>query len=254
MKIRVLGCSGGIGAGLRTTSILVDDDILLDAGTGVGDLSLDEMSHIKHLFVSHSHMDHIVSLPLMVDSIFERISTPITVYSQPETIKAIKEHIFNWLIWPDFTALPSPDKPVLKFQAISPGETIEIEGRQIEAIPVNHNIPAVGYRVQGENGAFAFSGDTTSNECFWEGLNKHNHLDLLFVETAFTNRQSNLAQVSHHYCPSLLASDLSKLKLRPEIFLTHLKPGEEIAILSEMRVAVQHFNIKTLVGGEVFTL
>lgn len=254
MKIRVLGCSGGIGAGLRTTSFLIDNDILIDAGTGVGDLSLDEMSRIKHLFVTHSHMDHIVSLPLMVDSIFERLGEPLTVYSQPETIKALKEHIFNWSIWPDFTVLPSQDKPVLKFHAIDPGEIVEIDGRQIEPIPVNHNIPAVGYRVQGENGAFAFSGDTTTNDSFWNGLNKHNHLDLLFVETAFTNRQSNLAQIAHHYCPSLLASDLSKLTHRPEVYLTHLKPGEEIAILSEMRVAVQQFNVKTLVGGEVFTL
>ena len=41
MKFRVLGCSGGIGARARTTSFLVDDDVLLDAGTGVEDLSID---------------------------------------------------------------------------------------------------------------------------------------------------------------------------------------------------------------------
>ncbi|MDH5218418.1 MAG: 3',5'-cyclic-nucleotide phosphodiesterase [Gammaproteobacteria bacterium] len=254
MKIRVLGCSGGIGAGLRTTSLLVDNDILLDAGTGVGDLSLEEMSHIKHLFITHSHLDHIVSLPLMVDSIFERLEKPITVYSQPETIKALKEHIFNWLIWPDFSVLPSEEKPVLKFQPVSPGDVIEIDGRQIEMIGVNHNVPAVGYRVQSDSGAFAFSGDTTCNDSLWDALNKHNHLDLLFVETAFTNRQINLAQVAHHYCPSLLAADLSKLKHRPEVYLTHLKPGEEVAILAEMRAAVQQFTLKTLVGGDVFTL
>lgn len=254
MKIRVLGCSGGIGAGLRTTSFLIDEDILLDAGTGLGDLSLDEMSRIRHLFITHSHLDHIAALPLMIDSIFERISQPLQVYSQPETIKILKEHIFNWTIWPDFTVLPSADKPVLQLHSMLPGETLDIEGRQIEMIPVNHNVPAVGYRIQGENGSVAFSGDTTTNDTFWAALNKHSHLDMLFVETAFTNRQSNLAQIAHHYCPSLLARDLSKLNHRPEVYLTHLKPGEEIAILAEMRVAVQQLQLKTLVGGEVFTL
>ena len=44
MKLRVLGCSGGIGGRhLRTTSLLVDNDILIDAGTGVGDVSLAEL-------------------------------------------------------------------------------------------------------------------------------------------------------------------------------------------------------------------
>ena len=44
MKLRVLGCSGGIGARARTTSFLVDEDILIDAGTGVEDLSVDDIA------------------------------------------------------------------------------------------------------------------------------------------------------------------------------------------------------------------
>ena len=31
MRIRVLGCSGGIGAGARTSAMLVDNDVLIDA-------------------------------------------------------------------------------------------------------------------------------------------------------------------------------------------------------------------------------
>jgi len=254
MKLRVLGCSGGIGAGLRTSSFLIDQDILIDAGTGVGDLSLEEMSRIRHIFLTHSHMDHVAALPLMVDSIFERIMEPVKVYTQPETIKTLREHVFNWEIWPDFTQLPTADKPVLELHAMHPGDILSIDGRSIEMIPVNHNIPAVGYRVDSGTGAFAFSGDTTTNDTFWDALNAHSGLDLLIVESAFTNRQSHLAQVAHHYCPSLLAADLSKLKHKPEVYLTHLKPGEEIAILSELRVSIQQLSLKSLVGGEIFTL
>ena len=46
MQIRILGCSGGIGPGLRTTSLLVDGTLLIDAGTGVGDLPAAELAAI----------------------------------------------------------------------------------------------------------------------------------------------------------------------------------------------------------------
>ena len=252
MKLRVLGCSGGIGAGLRTTSFLLDDDVLIDAGTGVGDLSLDELSHIKHIFITHSHLDHVAFIPFIIDSIFERITDPVSIYGLPETIKALQEHIFNWTIWPDFASLPTKKDAVVRYHTMSAGDVISIGGRQIEIIPVHHVVPSAGYRVQSGTGSFAFSGDTTTNDSFWDALNKHNDLDLLIVETSFTNRQSNIAQLSHHYCPASLASDLAKLKHSPELYLSHLKPGEEIAILAEVRVAIQRLHLQSLVGGEIF--
>jgi len=107
MKLRVLGCSGGVGGELRTTSLLVDDDILIDAGSGVGELSLEEMHHIRHVFLTHSHLDHFSFLPLLVDSIFPSIREPLIVHGQPETLEALQKHVFNWTIWPDFAKLPT---------------------------------------------------------------------------------------------------------------------------------------------------
>jgi len=254
MKLRALGCSGGVGAGLRTTSLMVDEDILIDAGSGLGELYLEEMSRIRHIFLTHSHLDHVGFIPLLIDSVFERLHDPITVYAQAETIKALKDHIFNWVIWPDFSKLPSEDASVLRFEEMPPGTSVEIKGRIIESIGVNHTVPAVGYRVAQGAAAFAFTGDTTTNDTFWAALNSHGKLDLLIVECAFTNRQYKLAQVSHHYCPALLSQDLAKLKMQPEVYLTHLKPGEELVILSEARAAIQHVSLKTLVGGEIFQL
>ncbi len=254
MKLRVLGCSGGIGAGLRTTSLLIDDDILIDAGSGVGDLSHEEMSRIRHIFLTHSHLDHIAYIPLLVDSIFERIQNPVIVHALPETIEALKKHIFNWTIWPDFSVLPTPEKGVLRFTEMNAGDVTRIKGRQIELIPVAHIVPAAAYRVQFGAGSFAFSGDTSTNDSFWDVLNAHDSLDLLIVETAFTNREKRLAELAKHYCPSSLAADLAKLKHKPKVYLTHLKPGEEMAILSEVKVAIQYLQIKTLTGGEVFKI
>ena len=79
MQIKVLGCSGGIGGNMRTTSLLVDDDVLIDAGTGVGDLSLDALLKIDHIFVTHSHLDHIGFIPLLVDTVMGLRAQPVSL-------------------------------------------------------------------------------------------------------------------------------------------------------------------------------
>lgn len=252
MKLRVLGCSGGIGANLRTTSFLLDDDVLIDAGSGLGDLTLAEMVKIRHIFLTHSHLDHVAFIPLLLDSIFEMIKQPVIVHAQPETIQALEKHIFNWHIWPDFSKLPQPSQPVLKFEPMHPGERIVLNKREFEMIEVNHTVPGVGYYVAGPSGTFAFSGDTTSNDTFWEALNARERLDYLFVEVAFANMQISLAQASRHYCPGLLALDLAKLLHRPVVYLTHLKPSEEHIIFEEAKLDCQGMKLKILAGGEVF--
>ena len=135
MRVRVLGCSGGINQNVATTSFLLDDDILIDAGTGVCDLSLEEMRCLKHIFITHSHLDHIASIPLLADTLFDDlIGRPLIVHALPETIGALREHIFNWTIWPDFTELPHKTNAVLKLEAMEAGSVAEISGRQVENI------------------------------------------------------------------------------------------------------------------------
>lgn len=254
MRLRILGCSGGIGVRARTTAMLIDDDILLDAGSGVGELTLEEMGKIRHIFVSHSHLDHVAFIPFLVDSIFEQITEPLVVYGQAHTLKALREHIFNWVIWPDFSKLPSPGHPVLVFQEIKAGEPLMVGDRTIEAITVNHQVPSVGFRIASGTKAFAYSADTSTNDSFWEALNCHSRLDLLIVESAFPESQAHLAHLSHHYCPSLLADDLSKLNHKPDIYLTHLKSGSEAEILAQVRKLLPGREIKALEPGLVFQL
>lgn len=254
MRVRVLGCSGGVGPGLRTTSLLVDSDVLIDAGSGVGELSVEEMGKIRHIFITHSHLDHVAFLPFLVDVIFEQIEEPLVVYGQEATLKALQDHIFNWTIWPDFSQLPTPERPVMRFEVVQPGVITQLQDKDIEMIPVSHTVPGVGYRISTETSALAFSGDTSTNDTLWQALNVHDNLDLLFIETAYGNRQLGLAKLAKHYCPSLLADDMKKLRHKPKVYLTHLKPGEETAILSEARELIPDVQIKALVGGEVFQL
>lgn len=255
MKVRVLGCSGGIGKGVATTSFLIDDDILIDAGTGVGQLTLAEMRRIRTIFISHSHLDHIASVPLLADTLFDSlIGQPLQVYAQRSVIKVLREHIFNWSIWPDFTELPHKTNAVLKLNAMKPGEVLEVAGRNIEMITVNHAVPGVGYRVESAGKAFAFSGDTTSNENLWVSLNKHKSLDLLFIETAFADEDIALARVAFHYCPELLAKDLPKLKHKAKVCISHLKPGEEKQIMQQCRAVLPEWDLQQLKSGDMFEL
>ena len=254
MKLRVLGCSGGVGNDLRTTSLLLDDDILIDAGSGVGELSLDEMRKIRHVFLTHSHLDHFSFLPLLVDSIFPSIRDPLIVHGQPVTLEALQTHVFNWTIWPDFAKLPTEDKPVMQYRTLTPGDVFELDGRKLEMIRVNHIVPGVGYRVESESGAFAFSGDTTTNDNFWDVLNGHERLDLLLVEAAFANADIELSKRSGHYTADLLAADLKKLKHQPDVYITHNKPGHESVIMDECRKAISDRKITAAGTGLIFTL
>ncbi|HEB83133.1 MAG TPA: 3',5'-cyclic-nucleotide phosphodiesterase [Gammaproteobacteria bacterium] len=255
MKVRVLGCSGGIYRNAATTSFLIDNDILVDAGTGANGLTLAQMRTVRHIFITHSHLDHIASIPLLADTLFDDlIGAPLVVHALPETISALRAHIFNWQIWPDFSELPAPDNAVLRFEPMPAGGLIELAGRQIESIAVNHTVPAVGYRVQSAGKSFAFSGDTTTNDSFWEALNRHDSLDLLFVESAFADKDRELADKACHYCPQLLAADLAKLKHHPKVCITHLKPGCEQEIMQQCREAMPQRDVQQLKDGDVFAL
>src|SRR3989440_1479114 len=219
MKIRVLGCSGGIGGGLRTTSLLVDDDILIDAGTGVGDLSLEELAKIDHIFVSHSHLDHVTSIPFLVDTVCWMRASPVVVYAIKEVLDILRAHLFNWKIWPDFTQIPDGDNPFMVYREIRVGETVELRGgRRFTPIPANHTVPAVGYVIDNGRNALIFSGDTSTNDALWKVVNKTPNLKYLIIETAFSNKERDIAIASKHLCPKMLAEELEKMRVTPEVF------------------------------------
>lgn len=254
MKIRVLGCSSAIGGKARTSSYLIDDDVLIDAGTGVGNLELDELQKIDHVFLTHSHLDHIACLPLIADSVGALRDKPITIHARPQTIELLRKHIFNWQIWPDFTAVPTVKEPFMKLEDFSPGDLWEHQGRQIRSVSVNHTVPAVGYLISNGSQCLALSGDTTVTTEFWEAINEISHTRYLILETTFPDQQVELATISKHLCPSMVQGELKKLQVRPEIYITHMMPNDEAAIMSELRERITDFKLNRLETDHVFEL
>ena len=253
MKLRILGCSGGIGGRhLRTTSMLVDNDVLIDAGTGVMDLSMAELTVIDHVFLTHTHLDHIASLPLMIDTIGDRRQKPLTVYGTEAVLTILKNHIFNWAVWPDFSEIPTADKPFMRFQTIELGRTVTLDGRQFTPLPVDHTVPAVGYHLSSGKGSLAFSGDTGACDAFWQAVNRISNLKYLIVECAFSNREENLARLSKHFCPNALAAELLKLERDCEIFITHLKPGQIELTMEEIEDCLGEFKARMLQNNQIF--
>lgn len=253
MKLRVLGCSGGIGGRhLRTTSLLVDNDILIDAGTGVGDVSLAELMLIDHIFITHSHLDHVCSIPFLVDTVGGMRNKPLIVHATEPTLEIIRNHIFNWSIWPDFTQVPTPSKPFMRYEPMELGETVELKGRKITSLPANHVVPAVGFQVDSGQASLVFTGDTTTHDPLWKIVNKITNLRYLIIETAFCNRERELAVAAKHFCPSLLAEELPKLERSAEIFITHLKPGEIELTMQEVEDCAGQYKPRMLQNNQVF--
>ena len=256
--IRVLGCSGSIAAGSRPTSFLLDDDVLIDAGTGVGDLTLDELARIDHILVSHSHLDHVLSIGLLADSVARRrVDAPaIRVHALPATLEALRKHIFNGVIWPDFTRLPSAEHPLLAFEPFSIGDVLSIDTRRIEVLPAVHTVPAVGFAVlppDGESGAWVFTGDTGPNPALWQRL-RSMAVAHLVIETAFSDEERALAKISSHLCPTTLGRELAHLEGSAAVHITHIKPGEIDAVMAQIGALGSRHRISALASGDLIPL
>jgi len=229
MEIRVLGCHGSQLPGYGLTGFLIDAHTLLDAGAVTSVLTLEEQAGIDHVLITHSHMDHIQELPSLVDNLcYLNRDCPLTVISTQRVIDTLRMNMFNNTVWPDFTAIPSPEKPVMRFVAIGRGETMRVGHLDVSAIPVNHTIETSAYLVGTEQGgrttAAIFVGDTGPTDEVWQAAIRNNAVRAIFVETSLPEEMVDIARLSGHLTPSCLADELKKLgSLDQQIYLYHLK-------------------------------
>jgi ribonuclease BN (tRNA processing enzyme) len=251
MQIRVLGCSGSLAAGSRTTAFLLDRDILIDAGTGVGDLTLAELEAVDDILLSHSHLDHVLGVALLADSVMRRREgrPPIRVHALADTLAALRQHVFNGVIWPDFTRLPSPEQPILTLIPFAVGEQLLFGARLIEVLPAVHTVPAVGFAVINDGASWAYTGDTGPNPALWQRLQRLKPAHLV-IETAFRNDEAELAGRSRHLHPRALGDELAHLDPGVEVHITHVKPGELDTVMSEIGALALRHHVHALLAGQ----
>jgi ribonuclease BN (tRNA processing enzyme) len=233
MILRVLGSAGAELPDFRPPAFLLDGCLLLDAGTIGSVLSEEEQWQIENIFITHSHLDHIRSIPPLADNIIiKNMLHSVTVSSIPVVIEAMKVHLFNNVIWPDFTKIPSEDAPVINFSAIEPYRSYAVGNYTITAIPVNHTVPTVGYVVNSGGKTLVYTGDTGPTEEIWQYCSG---ADALIVEVSFPDALQNLAQLTKHLTVAMLTEELAKIPVLPKrILVTHPKPQYYDQILREV--------------------
>jgi ribonuclease BN (tRNA processing enzyme) len=179
---------------------------------------------------------------------------PIEVYTQRATIEILRNHLFNWAIWPDFTEIPTPEAPFLRYREIVVGQAISLSGRTITPIPARHTVPAVGYHLDSGAASLVFTGDTAPNDALWSVVNRIGNLKFLIIETAFSNKEREIAVASKHLCPDMLAEELKQMRVSPEVFITHLKPGEGALTMKEVTQAAGRWRPRMLENNQEFVL
>ena len=210
--------------------------LLLDAGTVATKLSLSEQKQIRHIVLSHLHFDHIKGLPTLADNLSEQINAPIVVAGLPEVIHGLRRHIFNTDVYPDFFRIPTPERPVFTSSYLKPGTVFSFSGIDVTPILVNHTVPTTGFIVQDRSSAFVYSGDTYSTDELWHEARQIPHLKTAFIECSYPNSMTELARMSKHLTPALLAQEFRKLDREDvSVYAYHLKPAYKDQILHELR-------------------
>ncbi|MDX8381122.1 MAG: 3',5'-cyclic-nucleotide phosphodiesterase [Ghiorsea sp.] len=250
MKIRVLGCYGGQLLGFHLTSFLVNDTILLDAGSPTGVLTLEEQGEIEHIFLSHTHLDHIKDIAFLADNrSLKRLSNDkntgvITIHSLQANLDTLSKHFLNNIVWPDFTKIPTKKDGILRMESFEPEETLTVGELEITPIKVEHPVPCTGFLLSQNGAQMIFTADTGHTDRIWEVANQQPNLKAVIVDCSFPNSREHLANISGHLTPKGMAEELRKLDKLGEIpiYLYHMKPE----VLTEMAAEVEAENIPHL--------
>ncbi len=254
MRIRVLGCSGMPLAGRLTTSYLINERILLDAGSVSAALDLEEQVLIDHILVSHAHLDHIQGIATLADNIIGRREKPVVIHAGPETLDAIRKHILNDRLWPDFTKIPTPEAPALRYNEIEPGVPFDISPFTIEAVPTKHTIPTMGFIIGNEDSSVAYTTDTGPTQLLWRRVGRVSNLEALIIHCAMPNRLREKSIAAGHLTPATMAQELEKLQHEDiKIYVGHLKPVFHSEIAEEL-YSIKDHEIRILEEGDVIEI
>lgn len=252
--IKILGASGSKAKNQNTTSFQIFKDIIIDAGNVLNSLG-NEAKDINHIFLTHSHADHITDLPFIIETFFEQRKTPLTIYALEETIEVLKTYSFNNVIWPDFTKIKllNSDENSLILKKIKLNEIISIGEYQIKPIEANHIAGSCGFVITKNHQSFIISGDTYTNPIIWEEINNNKTIKSLIIECSFPDKFDELARVSKHLTPNLIAKELKNLKRKDiSIFFYHLKPNYEKELLKDIKKhKLLNYKGKILKEGDV---
>jgi ribonuclease BN (tRNA processing enzyme) len=252
MKWHVLGSFGGSSPVCRTTSFLINDELALDAGALTQALPLEAQRNIDYVVITHSHLDHIATIPFLIENTFGLRDRAVEILVTPQALKTIKQHLFNNDTWPDFTRIPNDLLPALKLRQVQPREPFKVNDLRLTAVPVNHTVPTHGYLVDDGERSVIFTSDTGPTDEIWEVANHTENLAALIVEVSFPSRMQAVADVSLHLTPQTLRGELTKLTRDVPVYLYHLKPTYLEELREEIARTELPHPVEELRQGEIY--
>jgi ribonuclease BN (tRNA processing enzyme) len=232
--ILVPSCCGGDDQVQFLTSVLLNDTVAIDAGCLALYRSQQEQARVRHIFLSHSHLDHVATLPLFVNNTVTGKDDAVTVLASPVVLDSLRRDMFNDRVWPDFFRLSSEGRTYLRAQPIEAGVPVLVDDLRITPVEVNHVVPTFGFLVEDRTSAVLFSSDTGPTEGLWELANRTANLKAVFLEVTFANHRAWLASLSRHLTPEQFGTEVRKLKKAVPVFAVHISPGDRDEVITEL--------------------
>lgn len=216
-------------------SYLINDTLAIDAGCIGFYGSPAEQAQIKDVFISHTHADHVASLPIFVENAFESRPDPVTIHASLVVLDSIQRDIFNGRIWPDFIGMSVDQGPFLRINEIESGRPIEIQGLTIIPVSVDHLVPTLGFVIDDGVSCVVIASDTGPTDEIWRVAHATTRLRAVFLEAAFPNSMTGLANLSKHLTPAMFGEEARKLDRNDiDIVVVHIKPRFRSEILAEL--------------------
>ena len=233
--IKILGAYGGKSSGQNTTCIQINKNSVIDAGNILKGLG-EDAKYIDNIFLTHSHLDHIVDIPFFVDAFFEQRENPVKIYALQGTIKHLNEYVFNQDICPSFCETHANRSKAFEFVILELNKEFELEdGTLIKAVENNHLEASCGFVITKNNNSTLLTSDTYKCQAIWDEINNNLSIKSVIIEVSLPSKLSELAIGSKHLTPQFLKEELTLLKRDDvRIYVNHIKPQHKDEIIQEI--------------------
>jgi cAMP phosphodiesterase len=234
VKVHLLPSAFSPEALQYSTAYLINDKLAVDAGALGFYGSAQDQARVRHVLISHTHIDHIASLPIFVENAYEGRRDCVTLHGSDAVLDCLRRDIFNHRVWPDFISLSSPEAPFLKLSRLEAGKRIELEGLRITPFAVNHVVPTLGFLIEDNKSAILIASDTGPTEEIWRRADQTANLKAVFLEACFPNHLRWLADVSKHLTPLMFADEVRKMKRTVPVYAVHIKARFRAEVVEEL--------------------